>query len=352
MPASFHLQGEGEDVLQMQGYSTFELGDVRLQSGAVLNSARLAYATYGTLSPRADNAVLLPTFYTGTHIRNEPLFGAGRAIDPAHHFVVSVNLFGNGYSSSPSNSGALQGGPRFPQVTLFDNVACQHRLLTEGLGVRKVALVLGWSMAGMQAYQWAAQYPNMVEAVLPYCGAARCSSLNYAFLDGPKAALQADDAWNDGNYVKPPEKGLRAFGRVYVAWAYSHDFFGEALYRQLGFATLEDFVRDWEEDHLKWDANNLLAKIWTWQHGDISHNEIYMGDFKRALRSIRARAIVMPCRSDLYFAPEDNAAEVAEMQRAELRVFDSPWGHCVGSPGRVPEFQRALDEAAAELLRG
>jgi homoserine O-acetyltransferase len=336
----------------MQGYSTFELGDVRLQSGAVLKDARLAYATYGTLNEAGDNAVLLPTFFTGTHIRNEALFGPGRAIDPARHFVVSINLFGNGYSSSPSNARAEQAGPKFPRVTLYDNVACQYRLLNEQLGVRRLALVLGWSMAAMQAYQWAAQYRDMVAAILPYCGAARCSPINHAFLDGPKAALQADAAWNEGHYVKPPEKGLRAFGRVYVAWAYSHDFFSHALYRSLGFATLEDFVRDWEEDHLKWDANDLLAKIWTWQRGDISDNAIYRGDFKRALQSIEARAIVMPCTSDMYFVPEDNAAEVEDMRHAELRVFDSPWGHCVASPGRVPAFQRALDEAAAELLRG
>jgi len=335
----------------MQSYRTFALGNVRLQSGAVLHNAQLAYMTYGTLNSRADNAVLLPTFFTGTHIRNEALFGPGRAIDPERHFIVSVNLFGNGYSSSPSNSEAPQAGPGFPEVALFDNVACQHRLLTEGLGVRKIALVLGWSLAAMQAYQWAAQYPEMVEAILPYCGAARCSALNYAFLDGPKAALQADAAWNEGNYTEPPEKGLRAFGRVYVAWAYSHRFYSDGLYRKLGFATLEELVRGWENDHLKWDANNLLTKIWTWQHGDISNNELYRADFKSALRSIQAQAIVMPCNSDLYFVPEDNAEEVAVMRRAELRVFDSPWGHCVGSPGRVPEFQRALDEAAAELLR-
>ena len=160
----------------MTGHKTYALGDVTLQSGAVLKNAQLAYATYGTLNPAADNAVLLPTFYTGTHLRNEALFGPGRAIDPARHFVVSVNLFGNGYSSSPSNTRAPQDGPRFPHVTLFDNVACQHRLLTEHLGVRRIALVLGWSLAAMQAYQWAAQYPDMVEAILPYCGAARCSA--------------------------------------------------------------------------------------------------------------------------------------------------------------------------------
>jgi homoserine O-acetyltransferase len=335
----------------MQRHRTFELGDVSLQSGAILRSAQLAYATYGTLNPAGDNVVLLPTFYTGTHGRNEPLFGPGRAIDPARHFVISINLFGNGYSSSPSNSNASQHGPRFPHVTLFDNVACQHRLLSN-LGVRRIALILGWSMAAMQAYQWAVQYPDMVDAILPYCGAARCSPINHAFLDGPKAALQADSAWNDGNYTKPPEKGLRAFGRVYVAWAYSPDFFRDALYREMGFSTLEDFVGDWEEDHLKWDANDLIAKIWSWQHGDISDNEIYRGDFNAALRAIKARAIVMPSSSDMYFVPQDSAAEVAKMPRAELRVFDTPWGHCVASPGRVPAFQRALDEAAAELLRG
>lgn len=334
----------------MQSHRIFELGDVRLQSGAVLKNAELVYATYGTLGPKGDNAIVLPTFYTGTHLRNEALFGPGRAIDPARNFVVSINLFGNGYSSSPSNSTAPQDGPRFPRVTLFDNVACQHRLLTE-LGVRRIALILGWSMAAMQAYQWAAQYPDMVEAILPYCGAARCSPLNFAFLDGPKAALQTDAAWNEGDYTARPEKGLRSFARVYAAWAYSHRFFGEALYRELGFSTLEDLMHDWEEDHLNWDANDLLAKIWTWQHADISQNQIYGGDFKRALRSISARAILMPCSEDQYFVPEDNEAEVLAMQRAELRIFNSPWGHCVGSPGKVPVFQRALDEAAAELLR-
>lgn len=334
----------------MQSHRIFELGDVRLQSGAVLKNAELVYATYGTLGPKGDNAIVLPTFYTGTHLRNEALFGPGRAIDPARNFVVSINLFGNGYSSSPSNSTAPQDGPRFPRVTLFDNVACQHRLLTE-LGVRRIALILGWSMAAMQAYQWAAQYPDMVEAILPYCGAARCSPLNFAFLDGPKAALQTDAAWNEGDYTARPEKGLRSFARVYAAWAYSHRFFGEALYRELGFSTLEDLMHDWEEDHLNWDANDLLAKIWTWQHADISQNQIYGGDFKRALRSISARAILMPCSEDQYFVPEDNEAEVLAMPRADLRIFDSPWGHCVGSPGKVPVFQRALDEAAAELLR-
>lgn len=332
-------------------HDIYELGDFLLQSGDVLRSAKLAYKTYGTLNKNSDNAVVLPTFYTGTHARNEKLFGPGRSIDPARHFVVSVNLFGNGVSSSPSNSLPPQNGSRFPKVTLYDNVGAQHHLLTKHLGVRHIALVMGWSVAAMQAYQWAAQYPEMVDAILPYCGSARCSPHNHAFLDGPKAALQADAVWNGGDYTASPVKGLKAFGRVYVAWAYSQAFFRDGLYRQLGFATMEDLVRDWEEDHLTWDANDLLAKIWTWQNGDIGRSEIYQGDFKRALGAIQAKAIVLPCSTDLYFPPDDSAAEVAQMQNARLRIFESPWGHCAGSPGRLPEFTRALDDAAAELLR-
>ena len=80
---------------------------------------------------------------------------------------------------------------------------------------------------------------------------------------------------------------------------------GRMVRRQIEPA-LEDFVRDWEEDHLKWDANDLLAKIWTWQYGDIGGNQIYRGDFSRALQSIEARAIVMPCSTDMYFVPSNN----------------------------------------------
>ena len=129
-------------------YETFQLGPVDLQQGGHLEQARLAYKTYGQLNAAKDNVIVLPTFYTGSHMRNEGFFGAGRAIDPAKHFIVSVNLMGNGLSSSPSNTPPPHDGPRFPLVTLWDNVACQHRLLTEGLGVDRIALVAGWSMAG------------------------------------------------------------------------------------------------------------------------------------------------------------------------------------------------------------
>ncbi len=333
----------------MADYDIFEFGDLPLLSGEVLRDARLAYKTYGDLDADGGNVVLLPTFFTGTHTRNEGFFGPGRAIDPARHFVVSVNQFGNGLSSSPSTTHAPQDGPRFPHVTFQDNIAAQHRLLSERLGVTQIALVAGWSMAGCQAYHWAVQHPDMVRAILPFCASARTSPHNWVFLEGVKAALTADQAWNGGNYATPPVAGLRAFGRVYAGWAYSQTFYRDHLYRQQGFATPGDLLDDWATDHAaNWDANDLLAKLATWQAGDISAG--FGRDFEAALGSIRARAILMPCTQDLYFPPEDNAIEAAHMPNADLRIYDSPWGHCAAGPGNDPAFTAALDGAIAELL--
>lgn len=332
-------------------YDVFHLGDVELQSGETLLDAKLAYKIHGRLNKDGNNVVVLPTFMTGTHRRNEGFFGAGRAIDPAKHFIVSINLFGNGISSSPTVADPLQRGARFPKITLHDNVRCQRRLLAEVLGVNQVALVAGWSMAGCQAYEWATQCGDMVKAIAPICASAKTSPHNLVFLEGLKAALCADQEWNGGAYLFPPEIGLKAFARVYAGWAYSQRFYREGLYSKLGFDTIEDFLISWEDDHLKnWDANNLLAKLWSWQNADISANAAFSGNFVHALQSITARTIVISCRQDLYFTPDDNAIEVDHIRNGELRVYDSHWGHCAASPGNDKVFEQHIDGCFAELL--
>ena len=332
--------------------NNYELGDIELLSGETLLSAKLAYKTYGALNSDKNNVILLPTFYTGTHKRNEGFFGANRAINPEKHFIISINLFGNGLSTSPSNADKKQRGSKFPTITLWDNIKCQHELLTKNFDIEKIALVTGWSMAGCQSYQWAAQYPDMVEAILPFCASAKTSEHNFVFLEGVKAALCADPIWNNGNYSSPPIEGLKAFGRVYAGWAFSQSFFREKKYKELGFKNVEELLIDWENDHVNnWDANNLLTKLLTWQQNDISTGPIYKNNFTEALNRIKAKAILMPCSHDLYFPPEDNEFEVKHMQNAELRKFDSIWGHCVANPGNDKNFEVALDNAINDLLK-
>ena len=331
-------------------YNTYVIKHLPLQAGGSFPNATLAYKTYGKLNDNGDNVVVLPTFFTGNHIRNEGYLGEGRALDPNKYFIVSINLFGNGLSSSPSNTPAPYGGSRFPSVTLFDNVLAQHTLLTELFGVEEIALVAGWSMAGCQSFQWGAQYPDMVKNILPFCGSAKTSIHNFVFLEGVKAALQADEKFNHGNYTSPPEKGLKAFARVYAGWAYSQTFFREQWFRKLGFDSAEAMLVDWEKDHLEWDANNPLCKLKSWQMADISANDLYGNDFRQALGAIKAKTIVIPCDNDLYFTPEDNEIEVRHIPNADLRVYRSPWGHCVASPGNDSGFARFLDTAIDDLL--
>ena len=272
----------------------FDLGDVVLQSGAILPNARLAYRTYGTLSASRDNVVVLPTFFGGDHLDNEIMMAPGRAIDPERYFIVVPNMFGNGRSSSPSNTPPPLDRAAFPCVTLYDNVVCQHRLITERFEVTRIRLVAGFSMGAQQAFHWGALFPDMVRAIAPVCGSAKTSPHNLVFLEGIKAALTADAAFAGGWYDSPPLKGLDAFGRVYAGWVYSQDFYRDAEYRALGLGSIDDVLRMSETRYRSRDANDLLAMLWTWQHADISANDTYRGDLRRALGGISARAIVMP----------------------------------------------------------
>ncbi|MGJ3251562.1 MAG: alpha/beta fold hydrolase [Elainellaceae cyanobacterium] len=331
-------------------YTQFQLGDIQLQSGDRLPNAQLSYVTFGTLNADRSNIILIPTYYTGTHRSYHSLIQPGRAFDPDKYFIIVVNMFGNGISSSPSNTPAPHGGGNFPTITLYDNVIYQHQLLSDVFGIDHIALVAGWSMGAQQTFHWAAIYPDQVKRIVPWCGSAKTSVHNWVFLEGVKAALTTDAQYQDGHYQIPPTQGLKAFGRVYAGWAYSQAFFRDGLYQQLGFDSAEALLRFWEEDHLTWDANDLLAMLWSWQHADISDNPLYKGDFQAALQSIRARAIVMPAETDLYFPPEDSEIEVMHMPNAELRVIPSKWGHCAGGPDRNPVDTAFVEAAIKNVL--
>jgi homoserine O-acetyltransferase/O-succinyltransferase len=337
------------DSVPMNRVCDFLLGDVPLQSGRVLLQARLSYATFGQLNPARDNTVLYPTHYTGTHVDNARLIGKGRALDPDRYFIVVPNLFGNGVSSSPSNH-PVQAGADFPSVTLFDTAHCQKRLLNEVFGVKRLALAFGWSMGAQQAYHFAALFPESVPRLLAVCGSAKTSAHNWVFLEGVKAALLADADFELGRYTRPPKRGLAAFGRVYAGWAYSQAFFRAGLYRELGYDSPAALLDNWAAQHEAWDANDLLTMLDTWQLADISNNTLYAGNVQRALGAIRARSIIMPARTDLYFPPEDSALEVASIRRGELRVIESDWGHIAGGPERNAASTAFMERALRELL--
>ena len=331
----------------MAGREIFEVPDFSLQGGEILPNARLAYRTLGALSPARDNVVVIPSWYSGTDREAELcMVGADRAIDPARHFVVLTNLLSGGVSSSPSNTPPPFEAARFPRVSLYDNVRLQYLLLTERLGVERIRLVAGWSMGGCQAFQWGAQYPDLVKAIAPLCCSARTAHYNKIFLLSLRRALELDPAFEDGFYTRPPVRGLRAFATIYAGWGFSEPFYRTEAFRQFGATTAAEFsARFWEPAFLHHDANDLLALLRTWEEGDISACPEYGGDFDRALGAIKARAIVMPGEYDSYFPPADSRDEVKRMRNAECRPIPSIWGHMtLWNPAERPFIDATLRE--------
>jgi len=335
----------------MNDYSVFEAGNILLQSGRTLRGGQLAYKTYGTLNAEKSNVILYMTSFAAHHYDVDWLIGAGKALDTDKYFVVVPNLFGNGLSSSPSHATEPQNGERWPYFTIVDNVKVQYRLLTEVLGITSLELACGWSMGGLQAFQWASYYPEMVKRLVVLCGGAKCSPHNQVFIEGVRATLTTDPAFQNGVFVRRPERALRAMGRNYAAMAMSQTFYRRELWRTAGFSSLEDFlIMSWEANFLKRDANNMLTHLWAWQNANIADNEKYKGDFNAALRAITAKALLMPGATDMYFQVEDNRLEAEQMPNARLLPIPSEWGHRAGLPSANVEDAVFITKAIQDLL--
>lgn len=333
----------------------FEAGDVTLQSGAELRGARLSWKAHGTLSPARDNVIVYPTSYSARHPDLEWLIGPDGILDPTRWFIVICDMFGNGLSSSPSNTAD------YPTlVTIHDNVSVQRRMLREVFGVERVACVYGWSMGALQAYHWAALFPDSVDRIVVNCGVARTAIHNQVFLRGLMATLEAaPEHIGNGRFTAEPRAALRAFGRIYAGWALSQDFYRARLHLadgppgNLGAPDLEFFLRrDWEQRFGARPAADLYAQLLTWDAADISANALYDGDLERALRAIRARVLLMPGATDLYFRVADNEAELPLLARADLRPIPSIWGHRAGNPVTNPADAAFIRDAVRGLLAG
>lgn len=302
---------------------------------------QLAYRTYGSPGNSARKTVLLPTCYGGKLATTLPFLytaptadEAAPVFDPNEYFIIVVGLLGGGESSSPSNTSAPWHGANFPQTTYDDNIRLQHALCVS-LGVERLYAYCGFSMGGQQAYHMATRFPDFVEHMVCIAGSAKTSWHNWSFLEGPKAALVNSGDFYGGEYKTAAVKGTRAFARVYVTWARSQAWFREKCWEECGCATLEEYIqRDWEGGLGAWDANDLLCLLHTWQPGDVGlYHPEDGGDLGKTLQRIRARCLVMPARTDMYFPPEDSEEEVKHLEKGRLRVIQTIWGHMAGGGG-------------------
>src|ERR1700689_3249484 len=151
----------------------FVIKNFKTESGVTLPEAHVVYGTYGHLNAARDNVILLPSHYMAKLNGYEWLMGPGKALDPSQLFLVTTEMFGNGSSSSPNNTPEPFHGPRFPVMTIRDNVEAVHRLLTEELKVTHLKAVIGFSMGAQQAFQWVVSYPDFMDRAVATSGTAK-----------------------------------------------------------------------------------------------------------------------------------------------------------------------------------
>lgn len=347
---------------EMQGaYRLHSLGTFELADGGVIPDLNLAVATFGELNEGKSNAILIPTWFSGTHQTWEQVYiGPGRALDPERYFIVVVNQIGNGLSTSPHNADGANSDiamSRFPRVRIEDDVRAQERLLREEWGIEDLALVVGGSMGAQQTWEWAVRFPEKVRRAAPIAGTAQNTPHDFIFTETLMAAITSDPGWAGGEYAASADAvaGLRRHADIWATMGLSTDFWKSEFWRGIpplvegqGWDTFEEF----QERFLRFlfsmmDPNDLLAMGWKWQRGDVARNT--GGDLAAALGRITARTFVMPIDRDMFFPPRDCEAEAALTPGSQVRVLPSIAGH-FGLFGFEQTYLDAVDRNLLDLL--
>jgi homoserine O-acetyltransferase len=332
----------------------FVIANFKTESGVVLPQARVVYGTYGQLNAAKDNVVLLPSHYMANFHGYEWLIGPDRALDPSKLFLVATELFGNGRSSSPSNTPEPFHGPRFPVTSIRDNVEAVHRLLTEELKVTHVRAIIGFSMGAQQAFQWAVSYPDFADRIVATAGTAKCYPHGVVRLEGQIAAITADPTFKNGDYTASPDKGLEAFGTVWLGWLYSQEWWRRELWRtgQAADNTFDQYFQYRRTHFISGaDANNLILQMRTWEKHDVGATPGFNGDVEKALRSIKTPFLYMPSETDLYFPIGDARYEATFIPGVKLAPIPSLWGHTAGAASN-PADGKFLNDNIGRFLAG
>lgn len=292
------------------------MGDLQLESKAVINDCSIGYRTFGTLNTDKSNVVLFTTWHTGTSRDAAGMLQSGALFDPSPWYVIVVDALGNGVSCSPSNS-KTQPGPAFPQFSVRDMVASQHKLLTEKLGIKHVHAVIGYSMGGMQAFQWAASHPGFMDVAIPIAGTPRLTSSDMLFLRIVEKSVLDEPAYAGGRYAKNP-----ALPMYNLLFAMNFD---SPAHRSARTAPkdFEKFFRDsLASDPDGTDANNSLWQI----RAVLGHDIAQGGKLEDAASGIKAHIHAINAAQDHVVNPAPPIA-LAKLRKEEITVLDTDCGH-------------------------
>ena len=313
------------------------LGDFKLENGSAIRDCRIGYRTLGTLNGDRSNAVLFPTWFTGTSEQLKENAGPGKLVDTSRYYVILVDALANGVSSSPSNSKA-QPRMRFPQVTIRDMVRSQYRLATEVLKLPKLRAVLGISMGGMQTFQWMVSYPDFVERAVPIVGSPKLTVYDLLLWRAELEATQADPAWRKGEYRQQPAAAARAATYLQGLALETPDY----RVRQTPPDGVDAYFAELLKGTLKFDANDRIRQLEAMLGQDVS--KAFDGRMEKAAQAVRARVLVLVDLHDHMVNPNP-ALEFARLLKARTVELESDCGHL--APGCE---QSKVDAAVARFL--
>ena len=328
-------------------HQRYDIGDLKLESGETIKDFAISYVTHGKLNEKKSNAILMVTAISGNHHRIDFLIGPGKALDTDKYFIVATDAIGNGLTTSPSNS-KTQHGTAFPHFTIRDMVQSEW-LLMQHLGIAHVVAVAGASMGGMQTLQWGVSHPDYMDALVALTPMARTSPWSIAVNEATRKALMADAAFNSGNYEAQPEKGWRVRADVLNVLA-THTPEGiDAMFPNP--LDVISWIDAQENAVLKigFDANDWIAQTWAYDRHNIGDTPGFNGDYLKALRSIKAKALLMNAPGDLY-NPTDQAIEAAKyIPDARYVQIPSLQGHTAGSAAKAADVEM-MNRTVREFL--
>ncbi len=335
-------------------YDLVSVGRLDLEEGGSIPDCQLAVATFGTLNEAKDNAILVTTWYSGTHqIWRDVYIGPDHALDPEQYFIVVIDQIGSGLSTSPHNADGANAAlamSNFPKVRIGDDVVAQERLLREHFGIETLALVTGGSMGAQQTYEWAVRFPDKVLRAAPIAGTAQNTPHDFLFTKALIEAVTSDPGYQDGEYKTNADvvAGLTRHAGIWAVLGFSTEFWKQEVWRALEFDSKEAFLAGFLEPYFTvMDPNDLLTMAWKWQRGDVTRHT--GGDLAAALGRITARTMVLPISEDMFFPVRDHEAEEALIPNSELRVIDDVLGH-LGLFGVAPTYIGQVDAALKDLL--
>ncbi len=313
-----------------------ELGPLELELGGRLPGVTVGYRTWGRLDADGANAVVVCHALTGSADADlwwTRLFGPGRALDPARDFVLCCNILGSCYGTTgPTSTDPSTGLPwhgTFPAITVRDLVRVQQELC-QRLGVRRVRLVIGGSLGGMQALEWGLMYPDLVEAMVFIASTARHSAWAIGLGEAQRQAIAADPRWRDGRYPAddPPAAGLAAARAMAMLSYRSFPSFEERFARRTQSADLyavESYLRYQGQQLVdRFDPATYVTLTRCMDTHDVSRGR---GDFEEVLRGVHQPTLVVSIDSDVLYWPAEQREVARLVPGARLAVMDSPHGH-------------------------